>query len=580
MFIKQLIPVFISALVFSVADMADALVVGNRMGTLGLAAIAFSVPVFMLYNVIMHSFGLGGAIEFSQYMAKGKEEEAKHCFQGVLVILMAIALIITVLGNLFIDTILVVLGVSTSMPELFAAARTYLRLIFLGTPFFFFDYNTGYFLRNDDMEKEASISSGVGNILDFSLNVILVLFMNMGVAGAGIATLAGVVVSSLLELFFICSRKSHLRLSPFHPDLKNSFICFKRGFSSCISYVYSFFFIWFSNNAIIRLAGEIGIAAFDIVQNLSNTMLYIFNAVVMAAQPIISTYEGEHNYKECDALQLLAMKTVSVCAVILAFMTAVFAPVICSIFGITDAAAVSYTSYAIRVFCACMLFAGLNLVISGYFTARNIIFPAFFISTLRGIAIILPVAIICILLGPMAFWYVYPVTEAVTFLIITVYLFKFNKVRTNVAHNSSRIEKDRIFKATLGNDISKVSPTIEQIESFCEMWEADFKQLYYVQMTVEEMCSAIIQNGFTKDENSTEYEIDLTLVALEDHEFSLHIRDNATSFNPFDMNKKKLSDIEDTDSDFNALGMDVIKQKAKDFYYRRYQGFNTMVVII
>ena len=46
------------------------------------------------------------------------------------------------------------------------------------------------------------------------------------------------------------------------------------------------------------------------------------------------------------------------------------------------------------------------------------------------------------------------------------------------------------------------------------------------------------------------------------------------------MSKKALKELENTDSDFNAVGMDIIKQKAKSFYYRRFQGFNTMVVKI
>ena len=58
MFMRQYLPAISSALVLSVADMADALVVGNRMGAVGLAAIAFAIPVFMIYNVIAHSFGL------------------------------------------------------------------------------------------------------------------------------------------------------------------------------------------------------------------------------------------------------------------------------------------------------------------------------------------------------------------------------------------------------------------------------------------------------------------------------------------------------------------------------------------
>jgi Na+-driven multidrug efflux pump/anti-sigma regulatory factor (Ser/Thr protein kinase) len=581
MFIRQYMPVLISAIIFSIADMADALVVGNRMGTLGLAAIAFSVPVYMFFNVIMHSFGLGGSIEFAKSMAKGKEDEAIRCFHGVFAVLMGISLLIAILGNIFIDGILVILGVSPSMPQLFEASKTYLQLVITAAPFFFFDYAMGYYLRNDDMEKEASLCAGIGNILDFSLNVILVLFLNMGVFGAGFATFTGVAVSSIMEFIFMCQKRSHLELLPLKPDFSKVLTSYRTGLASCISYIYSFIFIWLGNNAIIRLAGEMGVAVFDIVQNISNLMLYIFNAVAMASQPIISTYEGECNYEECDRVQLLSIRTVSISAAVLTLLTALFAPFICKLFGVYDRAAVTYGSYALRVFCICMLFAGLNLIISNYFTARNIVFPAFLISTLRGIAIIIPVAFVCIFLGKDAFWFVYPVTEISTFIILIFYLRFFYQNSSKVRKDKpSRIEDDRIYKVTLGSDISKLGPAVEEIEAFCEKWEASMKQQYYVQMTVEEMCSAIIQNGFATGDPGQNWEIDLTLVAMEDHEFSLHIRDNATSFNPFEMNKKSLDDMEDSDSDFNALGMDVIKQKAKDFYYRRYQGFNTMVVMI
>ena len=89
----------------------------------------------------------------------------------------------------------------------------------------------------------------------------------------------------------------------------------------------------------------------------------------------------------------------------------------------------------------------------------------------------------------------------------------------------------------------------------------------------------IINMGFSKMQDNNGL-IQLTLVFRGEKGFSMHIRDNAITFNPFDMNKKNIGDIDDDDSDFNALGMDVIKKKAKSFYYRRYQGFNTMVVKI
>jgi uncharacterized protein with ACT and thioredoxin-like domain len=55
MFAKQYLPALSSAVVLSVADMADALVVGNRMGATGLAAIAFSIHFHDLqrYNALL-----------------------------------------------------------------------------------------------------------------------------------------------------------------------------------------------------------------------------------------------------------------------------------------------------------------------------------------------------------------------------------------------------------------------------------------------------------------------------------------------------------------------------------------------
>ena len=86
---------------------------------------------------------------------------------------------------------------------------------------------------------------------------------------------------------------------------------------------------------------------------------------------------------------------------------------------------------------------------------------------------------------------------------------------------------------------------------------------------------AIIQNGFSNVQNCY---IELTLVAEKNGSFSLHIRDNATSFNPFSLSTKKAA--QDSDFDMDAMGMMVIKKQSKDFFYRRYGGFNSLVVNI
>ena len=59
---------------------------------------------------------------------------------------------------------------------------------------------------------------------------------------------------------------------------------------------------------------------------------------------------------------------------------------------------------------------------------------------------------------------------------------------------------------------------------------------------------------------------------------TLHLRDNAEEFNPFDMNTDEIN-LEDG-TGLDAIGIKMIKSKAKSFFYRRYAGFNTLVVQI
>ncbi len=571
MFTRQYLPALSSALVLSVADMADALVVGNRMGATGLAAIAFAIPIFMIYNVIMHSFGLGGAVVFSQKMSSGQEEEAKRDFHGVLATILALGILIAVFGNIFVSFVARFLGATPDNAELFAATIIYLRLLFIAAPFFFFAYTVGYYMRNDDLFKESSMASQMGNGCDFALNVILVLFCGLGVMGAALSTLIGVIVTSSLEIYFIFGKHSHLRFMPLKPRFKDVFSSYKTGFASCISYIYTFFFIWIGNNALNRLAGEIGVAVFEVVQSLSYLMGYVFGAVNSAVQPIISTYEAECNYRESDSTQSLTRTVGIITAVILTALIMIFAGPICMLFGLKDAESISYGVYALRAFSLCTVFAGFNMLQAGTYTAKDDAFPAFVISTLRGVVILIPSTLILIAVGGRAFWYTYFITEFLSFVISYIY-YKF------LMKKKKRQDAGSIFTTTLHGNIDELGQVLPKVEAFLEAWEAAPKQMYYVQMTIEEVCSAIINIGF-KDSAHENGLIQLTLVYKGDKEFSMHIRDNALTFNPFELDKKKLNDVdEDSGADFNALGMDVIKKKAKSFYYRRYQGFNTMVV--
>lgn len=57
-------PAMLSSLGWALSDMADAVVVGQRLGTVGLAAISLILPVYMVNCMVAHGFGLGGSVRY------------------------------------------------------------------------------------------------------------------------------------------------------------------------------------------------------------------------------------------------------------------------------------------------------------------------------------------------------------------------------------------------------------------------------------------------------------------------------------------------------------------------------------
>ena len=87
-----------------------------------------------------------------------------------------------------------------------------------------------------------------------------------------------------------------------------------------------------------------------------------------------------------------------------------------------------------------------------------------------------------------------------------------------------------------------------------------------------EVCGVILDRGFVVSEGY----IQITIVPHEDGTVTIHIRDSAREFNPFALDTEGIS--LEKGRGLDALGIKMIKSKAKESFYRRYAGFNTLVV--
>ena len=100
------VPAMLSSLGWALSDMADAVVVGQRLGAVGLAAIGLILPVYMINCMFAHGLGLGGSVRYSRLLSQGKTQEAADSFHGVLALALLFSVTTAVLGSVFIDPLL------------------------------------------------------------------------------------------------------------------------------------------------------------------------------------------------------------------------------------------------------------------------------------------------------------------------------------------------------------------------------------------------------------------------------------------------------------------------------------------
>ncbi len=560
MFRRLFWPTFFSALGLALGDVADALFVGIRIGKVGLATMSLVAPVYMVYNVLDIGIAISASVHYTRALGKGKAKQGIEIFSQMLMAAVFVSLLIAVIGSALMPYVLQLLGAGSPEGELWNYTKEYLQIMFWGAPLTFLYFLLYYCVRCDDDEKLASGGYVVGYLTDVAASALFVLVLKMDVRGAILATVLGKAVGVCIFLLHFTRKWSILRFRPVKPDIKLILSALKTGMSSSFGYIGQFAALLIVNKLLLRLGGEGALAQFNVVQNVSYLLLAIYAALGDTVQPLCGTFSAEHNKDAIRRVMSLAVVIGVASGGVIAVLFAVFAPSVCSVFGLTDSA-VSEGAFAVRLFCLSVIPAGLSLTWSSCFQSIGREKIVFLINQLRTFVCFLVFALLFSVFGVRWFWFTFLGAELGA-LAVWIPVCRVRKQSLS----------DVVFSYLLDTNSTDIADLMTKTETFCEENGATPKQIYCVTMCVEEVCQAIIENAFRKKGN--EY-IQLTVCFEKDGTAALHIRDNAVDFNPFAMNTGR--DYENEEH-LASLGIQMVKAKSKRFFYRRYAGFNTLTV--
>lgn len=165
-------------------------------------------------------------------------------------------------------------------------------------------------------------------------------------------------------------------------------------------------------------------AAYGVVANLSLVVLSVYTGIAQGAQPLVSRAWGRRQRPQLRALLRYAL------AAALAFSTVLYAVVffgagpIAAIFNSErDPALQAIAVQGLRLYFLAAPFAGANIILAVYFASVEQAVPAQAVSLLRGLVVIVPLAVaLAAAFGMPGVWLAFPVCEtlvaAVAFLLL------------------------------------------------------------------------------------------------------------------------------------------------------------------
>ena len=199
------IPSIVSTLVGSLYNMVDQVFIGQRIGYLGNAATTVAYPLTFLCGAITLLFSNGSAVNFNILNGRGEKDRAL-VFAGNGMMLIALEGIVLALAvGLFTPWFVNLFG---STEAVFPYALTYMRIISIGMPFLAITAGGTLLIRSDGSPRYALVCSMAGVILNFILDYLFLFPLDMGIAGAALATIMGQILSAVMVLFYMLRFKT------------------------------------------------------------------------------------------------------------------------------------------------------------------------------------------------------------------------------------------------------------------------------------------------------------------------------------------------------------------------------------
>ena len=292
------LPLMISGMLQLMFNAVDIIVVGRFTGSQALAAVGSTTALICTFTNLFIGVSLGANVLAARFYASGKTKEMSETVHTAILLALISGIAMSVIGILCARESLVLIA---TPDDIIGQAALYLRIYFLGMPFFMlYNYGAAILRAVGDTKRPLMylIAAGTANAV---LDLILVIIFKMGVAGVAIGTITSQFISCVLVIRCLCKTDAIYKLYISKLRIKKYYLIqiLKVGLPAGIqSTVINFSNVLLQSS--VNSFGEIAMAGYTAANNILGFLYVSVNSVTQACMSFTSQNYGMRKFKRMD----------------------------------------------------------------------------------------------------------------------------------------------------------------------------------------------------------------------------------------------------------------------------------------
>lgn len=413
------VPIMIGMLINALYNLVDAYFVGG-LGESQMGAISIVFPLGQVVVGLGLMFGNGAASYLSRLLGRGEKDAANQVASTALYSSLLIGIVMIFLVTIFMKPILIMLGATeTILPY----ALTYARIYVISCIFNVFNVTMNNIVSSEGAAKTTMCALLLGAVLNIGLDPLFIYTLDMGVAGAAIATAISQIVSTLVYLVYVLRKNSAFSFSikKFAPTKQIMVEILKIGIPTLTFQLLTSLSIALINRA-ANDYGDAVIAGMGAVTRITSMGTLVVFGFLKGFQPIAGFSYGAKKFDRLrEAIKTSTLWSTLFC-IIVGFVMVVFSKQIISQFTTGNAEMILIGQKS-------LIANGFSFFLFGFYTVYSSLFLAlgkgtagFFLGACRqGICFVPIILLLPMFFGLNGILYAQPIADVIS-AVITVFM--------------------------------------------------------------------------------------------------------------------------------------------------------------